>query len=394
MVKLNLKGQRFGRLVALSYTDSSKWSCVCDCGKKILVLASNLKNESTKSCGCLKKENGIDKIKDISKQRFGKLLAISYAGSGKWNCICDCGNKCSVAGYSLKKGLTKSCGCLYRKSLIGQRFGKLIVISRAEVQSKWNCLCDCGNKKTIFVSSLKNGTRSCGCLRNELNDLTGKRFGKLIVTSRAENKKGKAQWNSVCDCGNKKIIPTYRLKKSKSCGCLRKPPDMVGKRFGKIKVLSYAGKGRWNYLCDCGKTSVSSTQSLLKINKTVKSCGCVPNYNKYADETLAAKHYLYISYKKGAKRRNRPFLLGFEEFINLVQQKCHYCGEEPLQCSKNKYAKNFYYNGLDRVDNDKGYVIDNVKPCCFKCNNAKQKRRKEEFITWVEKCYNNLWKTK
>ena len=226
-----------------------------------------------------------------------------------------------------------------------------------------------------------------------ISDLIGHRFSRLTVLSQAEKKNKKIQWNCVCDCGNKRVIPTIRLKNgtSKSCGCLR-IPAMVGKVFGKLKVISHAGNGKWNCVCECGNTSVVYTQFLNKHNKkTIKSCGCVPNYNKFADETLVAKHYLYGFYKRGAKRRGHSFLLSFEEFLNLAQQKCFYCGEEPLQCSKNKYAKNFYYNGLDRVDNNKGYTTDNVKTSCFKCNNAKQKRKKEDFIMWVEKCYNNLW---
>jgi len=50
----------------------------------------------------------------------------------------------------------------------GQRFGRLIVIGRAGSAggvATWNCLCDCGKGKTIRGSSLRRGfTRSCGCL--------------------------------------------------------------------------------------------------------------------------------------------------------------------------------------------------------------------------------------
>lgn len=53
--------------------------------------------------------------------------------------------------------------------LTGQRFGKLVVIDRAESRGKqtmWNCLCDCGNKTVAFGGHLKDGhTKSCGCQR-------------------------------------------------------------------------------------------------------------------------------------------------------------------------------------------------------------------------------------
>jgi len=71
-------------------------------------------------------------VKDISGQRFGRLLVISYAGRGKhstvWNCLCDCGNYCQIDGCSLKRGFTRSCGCLAKEARITQKtthgFGK------------------------------------------------------------------------------------------------------------------------------------------------------------------------------------------------------------------------------------------------------------------------------
>lgn len=53
---------------------------------------------------------------DLTGQRFGKLLVVSEAGRKRkevqWLCKCDCGNTTLVSGYYLRKGHTKSCGCL------------------------------------------------------------------------------------------------------------------------------------------------------------------------------------------------------------------------------------------------------------------------------------------
>lgn len=57
--------------------------------------------------------------------------------------------------------------------ITGQRFGKLVVLGKGESKgpgrTTWNCVCDCGNKKTIRGDALKSGsTTSCGrCLRSE-----------------------------------------------------------------------------------------------------------------------------------------------------------------------------------------------------------------------------------
>jgi len=55
---------------------------------------------------------------DLIGKRFGRLVVIGEKserdkrGHVLWECLCDCGNKCVVLGYSLGSGKTNSCGCL------------------------------------------------------------------------------------------------------------------------------------------------------------------------------------------------------------------------------------------------------------------------------------------
>lgn len=116
--------------------------------------------------------------------------------------------------------------------LIGQRFGRLTVISRAENRHGkvfWNCDCDCGNKTVAIARELRRGLRkSCGCLRGGFIDIAGKKFGNLTVISRAENRGGyRSFWNCECDCGNGALVRGDRLRNGeiKSCGCLRKQKE-------------------------------------------------------------------------------------------------------------------------------------------------------------------------
>lgn len=56
------------------------------------------------------------KLIDLTGKRFGKLTVIDRAPNSKncetmWNCLCDCGNALVVRGHNLKQGTTKSCGC-------------------------------------------------------------------------------------------------------------------------------------------------------------------------------------------------------------------------------------------------------------------------------------------
>ena len=68
------------------------------------------------------------------------------------------------------------------KDLVGVRFGRLIVVSRAESvkrNSRWLCRCDCGNEIVVYGCHLRSGaTKSCGCLNNELVSDRFKTHGK------------------------------------------------------------------------------------------------------------------------------------------------------------------------------------------------------------------------
>ena len=80
-------------------------------------------------------------IKDISGNRYGRLVAVEYAGKNRqgksiWKCKCDCGNEKNITASDLSSGRVNSCGCLRKevtakknfKDLTGKTFGKLKVI--------------------------------------------------------------------------------------------------------------------------------------------------------------------------------------------------------------------------------------------------------------------------
>lgn len=122
---------------------------------------------------------------DLSGQRFGRLVAISPAPKTKkrtqWLCKCDCGNETIVDTADLRRGHTQSCGCYNKQrtsqnSLIdytGKQFGYLKVLERdMQYQGKgsrthWICKCEkCGSIKSIPSSSLRDGVISCGCAKS------------------------------------------------------------------------------------------------------------------------------------------------------------------------------------------------------------------------------------
>jgi hypothetical protein len=123
--------------------------------------------------------------------RFGMLLVTGLAGTNKWRqtrweCLCDCGNMTVISGGNpLRGGGIKSCGCLKHKEsfrslkIEGKKYGRLLVLKRIRTEgekgSRWLCRCDCGKEKIITGTSLRKGnTKSCGCLRVEYYNNTPK----------------------------------------------------------------------------------------------------------------------------------------------------------------------------------------------------------------------------
>ncbi len=72
--------------------------------------------------------------------------------------------------------------------LAGKQIGRLTVLSKAAKKNNclaWVCKCSCGNELIVSSSNLKR-QKSCGCLRDEIEVLIGQRFGKLVVLSFVE----------------------------------------------------------------------------------------------------------------------------------------------------------------------------------------------------------------
>ena len=78
---------------------------------------------------------------------------------------------------------------------------------------------------------------------------------------------------------------------------------------------------------------------------------------------------IYDRYKYSAERRNVVFELNLEEFKSYWKKPCSYCGGE-IQTI-----------GLDRIDNDLGYIKENITPCCTVCNLSKRGMLAEDYIS-------------
>lgn len=226
---------------------------------------------------------------------------------------------------------------------VGNVYGKLTVIEKTTIEkntgAKWICLCECGNTVIVRGTQLrKNAQTNCGCEPSSFVNLAGRRFGSLVVVRRLPNiRKNATRFLCVCDCGKEvgRLAKSLQGGDAVNCGCRKELP---------------AGEG--------------------------------------------AFRALYRATKFNAGYRGIEWNLDEEFFRCITQQLCCYCGIEPYQVYEPKRKTGGYtFNGIDRVDNDIGYIKENCVPCCGVCNYMKSATNVNDFRDWIVQIYNH-WATR
>ncbi len=181
-------------------------------------------------------------------------------------------------------------------------------------------------------------------------------------------------------------------------GTFSRKKNLLGKKYGRLLVVAKADSvkynsghhAQWECVCECGKIKIVRTSALMS-GDTV-SCGCYKRDRVMKPNGVASFNLFIYNYKRSAKNRNIDFLLSNEEIKEIISQNCNYCGAEPKEYNrsaqkKNKTNGNILANGIDRIDNSKGYTKDNCVPCCSYCNSIKNDKTKKEFLDHIEKIY-------
>ena len=198
---------------------------------------------------------------------------------------------------------------------------------------------------------------------NHRLNLAGMRAGKLVALyPHGVSKHGSVLWLCQCDCGVTKIVRASHFAHKTSCGCTYIPgnyTDLTGKQFGRLTVLGLQcrqGHSKWICQCSCGNTHVAMGSALTSGN--TKSCGCGHIH-------VAPARRVWKNYGYQAQSRGLVFSLTLQQFTELISQPCFYCGKPPLQKGAfihkpYRIYETFCYNGVDRMDNSKGYTVDNT----------------------------------
>lgn len=188
---------------------------------------------------------------------------------------------------------------------------------------------------------------------------------------------------------------------------MKKAQDLTGRKFNRLLVLSRSKKRDnqkkilWNCKCDCGNKLLVRRFNLFH---GIVSCGCYRKEVLKREDVALTQRYAW--YKRDSGYRKLKFSLTKAKFNKIIQQKCFYCGENPKNWSPyldekgnlRKYIKvseefakttSIPMNGIDRLNNHIGYNIRNCVPCCSTCNNMKNIHSYTFFVQHIEKILNN-----
>lgn len=195
---------------------------------------------------------------------------------------------------------------------------------------------------------------------------------------------------------------------------MRKKDLIIGDNFGDLVIINKIIDNRRQtyYLCKCSCGNIREVRYTNLKSGLITHCGCknftgIEHGNRKFNPSLASFRAKASNYKGMAKNRNIQFDLTMDETIFLLKGNCNYCNRPPSNhfnvrengksSKKRNYALNrthdfdILYNGIDRIDNLKGYTLENSVSCCNICNTAKLNLSLDEFKEWIKNVYINLF---
>lgn len=195
----------------------------------------------------------------------------------------------------------------------------------------------------------------------------------------------------------KKVLIKYNLPFRNS-----KYKINIGEKYNRLTVLKVLPINNYKeitYLCECVCGKEVNVKPWSLASKNTQSCGCLVSEissiigkNNVLKNGNSSENRVYNSYRKAAKNRNYTFELTKEECKKYFSSNCYYCNDAPKRTTKlsSTLSPSFTFNGIDRLDNLKGYTLNNCVSCCTECNKAKGVMSANQFKEWVKKVYQNF----
>lgn len=145
---------------------------------------------------------------------------------------------------------------------------------------------------------------------------------------------------------------------------------------------------RWLVEClSCGRQTILTWQQVR-----TRSCKrCRAEASRKDDVHVVSTKVFYLL-RTGALARGYSCAITLEDVARLMVLPCHYCGIDGGNLDARRF-RSFKYNGIDRVDNKRGYEQDNIVPCCWNCNRAKGSMTYHGFVEWLKRV-SSFWRDK
>jgi hypothetical protein len=187
--------------------------------------------------------------------------------------------------------------------------------------------------------------------------------------------------------------------------------DHTGQKYHNLTMLHPTRSGGggvgmfWMAQCDCGaRKEVRASEVKLGYIKTCGKC----EYHSHLLKEAAAKSGInkdpkrplreaYARYANDAFNRGLEWKLTPAQFEEIIVQNCSYCQATPREhyrkARKGKgQGLKIIRNGIDRIDNQIGYTLDNCTACCQTCNRMKGTMHVLDFAKQIVKMSETLKK--
>lgn len=183
----------------------------------------------------------------------------------------------------------------------------------------------------------------------------------------------------------------------------------LSSRFGKLTVISLeyelkehsskinkqVKRAYWKCLCDCGEI-VMVRGSHLRSNATTscRNCGFQKREENRTQVSQIEQVFKRLVIDR-CKKHNIEIKITALDYEKIGKENCHYCGDLPQKTnrfSSRKYVntEDLFLNGVDRLDSNKGYTLDNCVSCCTSCNYSKHTLSENEYKDKIIKIYNHM----
>ena len=287
-------------------------------------------------------------------------------------------------------------------------------------KNKWKIKClNCGRifeRNISVVLNLIKTPRKIGC---EECFRSPHYIGETIGIFTVIKNLGNNIWELKCNnCGKNfatsaSSLARYRKSLPKYCKFCE-PEQHVSRKYkpGTIinffELIEFIGSNNWKVKCTkCGKEQIQTLSNI----KRLKGSSCF--YCKHPDVQTIIIDKKRIHYKDIGQRmfenyrskiisdnnkggKYKEWELTQDEYLSLVYGNCHYCGKAPSDKNQWNIGHNkrksdlqpIKINGIDRLDSNKGYTLDNCVSCCSECNQLKSTLSVDVFIQKIKEIYN------